>query len=166
MDRFFFTRRTSSGTPVLVYIFRLGCYWSSYLFFRLPTLAIVLCIIDLRFDIKFVTLIKDSPNAPFSIATTPRCTGGCSYNPWIAPFYPWSLPYSAEYEAGRHQVSFDPGLKPGLHWRTLNSLGQSSSSSTSSCRASSTDIPDLLSPLLPIIHRFCQVFRATSCFLT
>ena len=34
--------------------------------------------------------------------------------------------------------------------------------SSSSCRAAGTDIPDLLSPLLPIVHRFWQVFRATS----
>ena len=26
--------------------------------------------------------------------------------------------------------------------------------SSSSCRAASTDIPELLSPLLPIVHRF------------
>ena len=30
-------------------------------------------------------------------------------------------------------------------------------SSSSSCRAASTDIPDHLSPLLPIIHRLRQV---------
>ena len=36
----------------------------------------------------------------------------------------------------------------------------------SSCRAASTDIPDPLSPLLPIIHRLRQVFRVTSCVLT
>ena len=36
------------------------------------------------------------------------------------------------------------------------------SSSSSSCHAVSTDIPDPLSPLLPIIHRFWQVFRGTS----
>ena len=41
-----------------------------------------------------------------------------------------------------------------------------SSSSSSSCRAASTDIPDPLSPLLPIIHRFWQVFRVTSHILT
>ena len=35
-------------------------------------------------------------------------------------------------------------------------------SSSSSCPATSTDIPDPLSPLLPIIHRLWQVFRATS----
>ena len=29
----------------------------------------------------------------------------------------------------------------------------------------STDIPDPLSPLLPIIHRLWQVFRVTSCVL-
>ena len=39
-------------------------------------------------------------------------------------------------------------------------------SSSSSCRATSTDIPDPLSPLFPIIHRLWQVFRVTSCILT
>ena len=33
------------------------------------------------------------------------------------------------------------------------------SSSSSSCRASSMDIPDPLSPLFPIVHRLRQVFR-------
>ena len=40
------------------------------------------------------------------------------------------------------------------------------SSSSSSCHATSTDIPDPLSTLFPIIHRFWQVLRATSCILT
>ena len=35
-----------------------------------------------------------------------------------------------------------------------------------SCCGASTDIPDLLSPLLPIVHRYWQVFRATSRILT
>ena len=39
-------------------------------------------------------------------------------------------------------------------------------SSSSSCRAASTDIPDPLSPLFPIVHRLWQVLRATSCILT
>ena len=39
-------------------------------------------------------------------------------------------------------------------------------SSSSSCRAASTDIPDPLPPLLPLIHRFWQVFRVTSRILT
>ena len=41
-----------------------------------------------------------------------------------------------------------------------------SSSSSSSCRAASTDISDPLSPLFPIVHRLRQVFRATSRILT
>ena len=40
------------------------------------------------------------------------------------------------------------------------------SSSSSSCHAGSTDIPDPLSPLLPIVHRPRQVFRTTSRILT
>ena len=39
-------------------------------------------------------------------------------------------------------------------------------SSSSSCRAGITDIPDPLSPLLPIVHRPRQVFRTTSRILT
>ena len=38
--------------------------------------------------------------------------------------------------------------------------------SSSSCRAGRTDIPDPLSPLLPIVHRPRQVFRTTSRILT
>ena len=38
--------------------------------------------------------------------------------------------------------------------------------SSSACRATSTDIPDLLSPLLPIVHRFWQVRRVTSRIFT
>ena len=41
-----------------------------------------------------------------------------------------------------------------------------SSSSSSSWRAVGTDIPDPLSPLLPIVHCLWQVFRATSRILT
>ena len=35
-------------------------------------------------------------------------------------------------------------------------------SSSSSCRATSTDIPDPLSPLFPIVHRLWYIFRVTS----
>ena len=45
-------------------------------------------------------------------------------------------------------------------------ISKLSSSSSSSCRSASTDIPDPLSPLLPIIHRLCQVLWATSRILT
>ena len=33
----------------------------------------------------------------FSTATTPRCRGGCYSSPWIAPLYPWYVPYIAEW---------------------------------------------------------------------
>ena len=38
--------------------------------------------------------------------------------------------------------------------------------SSSSCRAATTNIPDPLSPLLPIIHRLWQVFGDPSHILT
>ena len=41
-------------------------------------------------------LVEGYPKAPFSIATPPRCQGGCYSFTWIAPLYPWSLPYNAE----------------------------------------------------------------------
>ena len=49
---------------------------------------------------------------------------------------------------------------------SINRFKSSLSSSSSSCRAASTDIPDPLSPLLPIVHRLWQVFSATSRILT
>ena len=39
-------------------------------------------------------------------------------------------------------------------------------SSSSSCRAANTDIPDPLLPLFPIVHRLRQIFRASSRILT
>ena len=42
----------------------------------------------------------------------------------------------------------------------------SSSSSSSSCRATSMDFPDPLSPLFSIVHRSRQVSQATSCIST
>ena len=50
--------------------------------------------------------------------------------------------------------------------RIITAKQQSSSSSSSLCHAASTDIPDLLSPLLPIVHRLWSVFWATSRILT
>ena len=48
------------------------------------------------------------------------------------------------------------------YWSILANIHTSSSS----CRAISTDILDLLSPLLPIVHCFWQDLRATSRILT
>ena len=37
---------------------------------------------------KLATIVEGDPNAPFSIATTPRCRGGRYSFPWISPLYP------------------------------------------------------------------------------
>ena len=47
-------------------------------------------------NVKLATLIEDDPKGPFSIATTPQCSGGRYSISWIAPLYLWSLLYSAE----------------------------------------------------------------------
>ena len=41
-----------------------------------------------KIKVKLATIVKGDPKAPFSIATTPRCRGGRSSIPWIAPLYP------------------------------------------------------------------------------
>ena len=46
--------------------------------------------------VKLATLVEGDPKAPFSIATTPRCRGERKSFPWIASFYPWSIPYNVE----------------------------------------------------------------------
>ena len=46
--------------------------------------------------VKLVTVVKGDQKAPFSIATTPRCKGGRYSFSWIAPLYPWYVPYIAE----------------------------------------------------------------------
>ena len=49
-----------------------------------------------------MTEVEGDPKAPFSIATTLRCRGGCYSISWITPLYPWSLHYNAR----RHRVPF------------------------------------------------------------
>ena len=82
---------------------------------------------------KLATVVEDNLKAPFSVATTLRRRGRCYSFPWIAPLYPWYVPYNAECKARRYQVPFfkslvwlDLGLNPGLpdHWQTLYPLGQ------------------------------------------
>ena len=48
--------------------------------------------------------------------------------------------------------------------KQVHTAGRATSSS--SCRAASKDIPDPLSPLLPIVHRLWRVFKAASRILT
>ena len=46
--------------------------------------------------VKLATIVEGDQKAPFSIASIPRCRGGCYSFPLIAPLYPWSLTYIAE----------------------------------------------------------------------
>ena len=41
-------------------------------------------------------VIEGDQKAPLSIDATPRCRGGRYSFPWIAPLYPWYVPYIAE----------------------------------------------------------------------
>ena len=41
-------------------------------------------------------LSRGWPEGSFSIATTLRCWGGRYFYSWIAPLYPWYVPYIAE----------------------------------------------------------------------
>ena len=51
---------------------------------------------DLIIKVKLATIVEGEPKALFSIATTLRCRGGRYSFPWIAPLYPWYVPYIAE----------------------------------------------------------------------
>ena len=46
---------------------------------------------------KLATVVEGDQKAPFSIATIPRCRGGRTSFPWIAPLHPRYIPYIAEY---------------------------------------------------------------------
>ena len=54
------------------------------------------CAVQVISKVKLATIVEGDPKAPFSIATTPRCRGGRYSIPWIAPLYPWTVPYNAE----------------------------------------------------------------------
>ena len=63
--------------------------------------------------VKSATLVKDDPKAPFSIATTPRCWKGRYSISWIAPLYPWSVPYKDETDSISHSTNtLGKGMNP------------------------------------------------------
>ena len=61
---------------------------------QLPV-TVTVCI-PIHIKVKLSTVVEGDPKAPFSIIATPRCRGGRDSFPWIAPLYPWSVPYNAE----------------------------------------------------------------------
>ena len=68
---------------------------------------------------KLVTVVKGDPKILFSIATTPKCREGCHSFPWVAPLYPWSIPYDAEWES---LVWLNQRLNPSLPGPLANTL--------------------------------------------
>ena len=72
-----------------------------------------------------------------------------------------SLSYQVEYYTSKKDINNNYLLVKSTILKPRNQY-----MSSSSCRAGSTDIPDPLSQLLPIVHRPRQVFRTTSCILT
>ena len=46
--------------------------------------------------VKLATIVEGDPKTPFSIATISKCQGGRYSFLWIAPLYPWSVPYNGE----------------------------------------------------------------------
>ena len=55
---------------------------------------------------KLATIVEGDLKVPFSLATTPMCRRGRYSFHWIAPLYPWSVPYNAERETRWNQVPF------------------------------------------------------------
>ena len=72
--------------------------------------------------------------------------------------YCYNLQYAIKHNQTKSYI-FDIYAKSDLAFNNKQWL---ISSSSSSCRPAGTDIPDPLSPLLPIVHRLWEVFRATS----
>ena len=49
-----------------------------------------------KVKVKLFPLVEGDPKAPFLIATTPRCCGGCYSYLWITPLYPRYVPHIDE----------------------------------------------------------------------
>ena len=61
--------------------------------------ACIFCVyftmLSAKYKVKLAAAVEGDQKAPFSIATTLRCRGRYSF-PWVAPLYPWYVPYIAE----------------------------------------------------------------------
>ena len=49
-----------------------------------------------RVQVLSISVVSKKRKALFSIATTPKCREGHYSFPWIAPLYPWYIPYNSE----------------------------------------------------------------------
>ena len=70
-------------------------YWLLELMIQVQILGEAVYAVS-KVKVKLATLVEGHLKAPSSSATTLRYRGGCYSIPWIAPLYPWSLPYNAE----------------------------------------------------------------------
>ena len=66
--------------------------------------------IHIIIKVKLLTIVWGNLKAPFSISTTPRCRREYYFFPWIAPLYPWYIPYNAEYQIRKYEVPFFKSL--------------------------------------------------------
>ena len=46
--------------------------------------------------IKLATVVEGDTKALFLLGTTPSCRGRRNIYPWIAPLYPWYIPFNGE----------------------------------------------------------------------
>ena len=116
-------------------------------------------------------VVRKSSNFPFCSSThvthanvMALCIGVISYDTDAQPH--WGCASRLFYQQDSFIHFNGISIRLRLEFRESRSLYVDISSSSSSCRAGSTDIPDLLSPLLPIVHRLGQVFWTTSCIVT
>ena len=76
--------------------------------------------------IMLATIVKSDQKAPFSIATSPRCRGGCYSFPWIDPLYPWYVPFFYCWVLSKKVSSTIFGVfgmtRPGIEPRSPGSL--------------------------------------------
>ena len=79
--------------------------------------------------VKLVTVVEVDPKASFSIATTPRCRGGCYSYPWIAPplplictLYCWVLSKAVSSTIFKVFDMTRPGIEPSSPGPLANTL--------------------------------------------
>ena len=79
-------------------------------------------------NVKLITVVKGSPKAPFSIATTPRCMEGRYSFPWIAPLpliftlYCWELSKAVSRGIFKVFGMTQPGIEPRSPGPSVNTL--------------------------------------------
>ena len=77
-------RLVVAQTPVRNH--QLMLVWKTLKWEQIIIVAIIK-VIMIKLIVKLVTLVEGDPKAPFSIATTSRCRGGCYSFLWIALLY-------------------------------------------------------------------------------